>query len=205
MGDRRLDGARDEHLADRLAARLLRLLEPTPECSHRLGSLSRVLRQPELDDISDGRRNTTRAEVGRSVERDSPQQGRDRVFVGQPERWRAGEQLVHRRGQRIEVARGPRRLPSQQLGRRVHERRGDLARRGLVGALHVGNAEVAEVRFTPGGQQDVLGLHVPMEHSLAARALERTGELHPVVEHVDPRNPALDEKVVELIRQAGTP
>ena len=128
---------------------------------------------------------------------DASQQGRDRVFVGQPERWRAGEKLVQRRGQRVEVARGPRRLPSQQLGRRVHEGRGDLARRGLVRALHAGDAEVAEVRLTPRRQEDVLGLDVSMEHSLAVRALERTGELDPVVEHVDPRNPALDEKVVQ--------
>ena len=130
----------------------------------RRGRAPRRLLREELDD----QRLEARRHVGRVVGRRPGQRGevlrQDLRRVGARERRVAGDDLVERDAEGVEVARGPDVLAADELRREVADRADDDARRGQARrAEQVRDAEVAERRAAVLGEPDVVGLDVAVD------------------------------------------
>ncbi len=166
---------------DGFARRRRRALEGRPERRGELRNVGeafvRILGGRACDRVvnGDGELRPEGADRGEGVARMVLEQGGQRRLG---ERVRPGEHLVRDDPERVDVRSRARRVEPDLLGRQVrgcsaHHR----ARRSLGGAGIERDAEVREVGVAVLVQQDVAGLHVPVDDPLTMRRRERRRDL----------------------------
>ena len=117
------------------------------------------------------------------------------------ERRAAGEELVERGAERVEVRGRAGPLAARLLGRDVVRGPGRARGAQLVGGER--DAEVAECRAAVGGEPGVVGLDVAVHDAVGVDVGERVGELLARAEHLGHRQPSLGRRGEPLGQRAA--
>ena len=111
------------------------------------------------------------------------------------ERRLAGQRLVERRAQAVDVSRRRHRLGAaagllrRHVGGRAHHRAGHRRRRAAVGPDPLGQAEVGHVRLVMLGQQDIRRFDVPVQDRPLVGVVHGAGDLGHQRRHGAPARP----------------
>ena len=168
--EQRLERAR-ERLTVRIPAGRSRI-----ECSRHHGVERGRHLGADVSRVWRGRADAGRRQLGRRLTVPRPP-SRERFVEDQPEA--------------VDVGRGGRRLPCRLLGAEVvngaERRPGD---RSLGIGRQPGDPEVCDHRTAVAGEEDVAGLHVPMDDPADMRDRERTGDVEPDPSRLARREPS---------------